>query len=241
MSLCRLVAPGIALACVLACHGAVDAPRRAPRAEPIRPGETCARSSFATGETCPKRDVPASNASSPEGCKSDAECKDGMNGRCVDTGMRSPFGGDRAVRSNLLGAAPPPPPRTRCVYDACFSDGDCGAKSRCECGGEGERNYCLALDSCTTDAACGPNHLCQCGSAPGAANYCVDGNCRADSDCQDGAKCGSGTTGTFCRTPRDVCRSDADCPPLPEASNHCSYAVEQERWECRAIPYPPPG
>lgn len=231
---------GVVMATILSCRGTVDAPRREPHAEAIRPGENCARSSVATGEVCPQRDVPASNASSPEGCHSDADCKQGMNGRCIDTGSREPSGHAR-WGGNLFGAAPPPPPRTVCVYDACFKDADCGPKQRCECGGEVGRNYCLAIDDCTTDAACGGNRICQCGSSVGSANYCVGGNCRGDADCHDGLKCDSGMTGTFCRTASDVCHSNEDCPRLPNASNTCGYLVERSRWECQAIPYPPPG
>ncbi len=240
----KLLPPGLVLVGVLACRGAVDPPRE-PHVEAVRPGETCARSSFAIGETCVRRDVPASNASSPEGCKSDAECKAGMNGRCVKTGADDPSGHaaarDGIRHGNLFGAAPPPPPRTVCIYDQCFNDGDCGAKSRCVCGTEGERNTCRPVDDCTTDAACGANRLCQCNSSAGGANYCIQGNCRTDADCHDGFKCESGIGGTFCRTPNDLCTTSIACPNIPNASNACGYLVEHARWECQAIPFPPPG
>jgi hypothetical protein len=235
----RSIAGPLSFAVVLiaACHG-MDPVAKAPPHDDRRyaPG-SCAPASVATGESCPHRKVPASNASSPEGCKSDSECKYGMNGRCIKTGYGDPSGQGSLQRNNLLGEAPPPPPRTVCVYDQCFADADCPPKQRCACGTDPERNRCIALDQCTTDHDCGPDHQCQCA----ASNYCVGGNCRTDADCPSGLPCRAGGDGAFCRTPADTCHADSECPPAPGQISRCGYTPAQSRWECRLTPLPPPG
>ena len=202
---------------------------------------TCSRSSVATGVACPSKIVPASKASSPEGCKSDADCKDSMNGRCIDT--RSPSSVRYRPTPNLLGEPPRPPPRTRCEYDQCFKDADCDAKSHCVCDGYHHRSYCVPIDACTSDNDCGVNHQCECGSAQsvGAPNVCVMGNCRSDSDCHGGLPCEDSGEGRFCRTAADTCKHHEECKAPPGYVAFCGYTVGKTRWECRTQMMRPPG
>jgi len=243
----------VAVAVIVACGGAgggevVNVPTNVATAssssssatdEQTRPPSgTCARSSVAVGQICPQRDIPPSNASSPEGCKSDADCKTGLNGRCMGLGGRS-----RVTRDarDLLGAPPPPPPRSRCEYDGCVTDKDCGSKMRCVCGADEYRNRCEPIDTCLTDKECGVDHQCQCGRVNGLANYCVEGDCRSAADCANGAACGNGTGPGFCHGLRDKCSKNEDCSTVPEGAAYCGYAMAQHRWQCRVVLPVPPG
>lgn len=216
-------------------------------------GGNCRPSSVATTPSCPKKTVPPSNASSNSGCKSDADCTSGIDGRCVDTGAR--WGAGASLRrtlaaeppspkplhpNNLLSGPPPPPPRTICVYDACQKSTDCGANARCHCGDGGlDRNACVALDSCTTDRDCAAGTLCSCGEE-GGPNHCVAGNCRNDSDCKDGLTCSAAYSGgAFCHTAEDSCKTDKDCDSASYAV--CDTNPSQKGWACRVIPPRPPG
>lgn len=69
------------------------------------------------------------------GCKLDAECTAGLNGRCLVAG---------------LGFA-------ACSYDGCAVDADCGAGGFCDCRDEGGTgaNSCVTGSDCRTDADCG--------------------------------------------------------------------------------------
>lgn len=127
-------------------------------------------------------------------CSSDAECTKGKNGRCAMTG-----GGRMA-------------PRPGCVYDQCFGDGECGAKSACVCGG-----------------------------GPGAGNYCRQGNCATDADCGGsycspsyGLSCGpyGGIHGNYCHTEDDDCTNDDDCPKKGGEHGYCAWHPDAGRWKC---------
>lgn len=103
-------------------------------------------------------------------CTSDAECVDGVNGRC---GF-SRIGGE-------------------CSYDACFSDADCAPDEACSCdGSRGGGNACIdAL--CHIDADCGAYDcspsLGSCGHYfPPVGLYChtAADTCYGDDECVGG-------------------------------------------------------
>lgn len=135
-------------------------------------------------------------------CLLDGDCTTGpgTNGRCV--GRRS-------------GCA--------CSYDACVSDGDCGAGKACDC-----RDAAYPELSATRP------------------NQCVAANCGVDSDCAGGhGYCSptldptcttyAGITGWYCHTTADECLDDSDCthPPSPGPSaGFCVYKPEVGHWAC---------
>jgi hypothetical protein len=103
-------------------------------------------------------------------CRSNAECTQGVNGRCNGNGHDG----------------------WHCTYDQCTDDSQCkgGGVCQCEGGFRADNNVCLT-SSCRVDADCGPGRYCSpslgdCGSYGGVAGYfchepadeCVD-----DSDC----------------------------------------------------------
>jgi hypothetical protein len=129
-------------------------------------------------------------------CKKDSDCTQGKNGRCAFTG-----GGRMA-------------PRPACVYDACFSDADCGGKVECACFG-----------------------------SPGAGNYCMGGNCATDDDCGKsycspsfGTSCGAygGVVGNFCHTDDDECTNDDECrgESTEKQNGFCAFIPEAKKWKC---------
>jgi hypothetical protein len=217
-----------------ACHGAPDPSAPHDTAHPAN--GHCAASSVVTTTSCPKRTIPPSNKSSDRGCKSDADCKNGIEGRCVDSGFRA----DRSLRpsGNLLAEPPAAPPPTICVYDQCTTNADCGAHARCQCGSESSRAACVTLDACSADADCGEAMLCVCGT-DGLPNGCRAGNCRTDADCP-GQKCQGGPSGNFCTTDHDACRERAQCD-APNAYRICDWDRTKKAWGCRDVPPIPPG
>jgi len=212
---------GLLLVLASACRSTSDEPRAdAPVGTSTKPdvrrearAGVCAPSSVTQGTACPERNVPPGTGSSPEGCKSDADCKAGIEGRCV--GQRVTFDEQSrpAERARGLLAGPPPPPlRSQCVYDQCRADKECGANARCECrpGVGTDRNRCKPLDACLGDRDCTADTLCTCGTA-GIANGCSPGNCRTDADC-NGLACEPDSNGArFCRSLRDACSKPTDC------------------------------
>ncbi len=230
----RIAAVTALLVAVAACHGGPDANHGGGDGHPT-PHGTCGASSVVTTTTCTKRTIPASNASSALGCKSDADCKDGRDGRCVKSGI--PEG--RFVRSPLLAGPPAQPPPTICEYDQCTTNADCGQKVRCSCGEGQSRNQCVQLDACLGDADCGPYMLCLCGGG-GSPNQCLAGNCRTDADC-GGATCRSSETGRFCATAADGCKSHDDCRTSSAEYRECSFDRVAESWQCRSVPPRPAG
>jgi hypothetical protein len=127
-------------------------------------------------------------------CKKDSECTAGKNGRCA---MYS--GGHGRVR-----------PHASCVYDKCFKDADCGAKSECVCS----------------------DH-------PGAGHFCRGGDCATDADCGTGycspsfgLGCGAygGVAGNFCHVPADECTNDSEC--TKDGRGYCAFNPEVKHWVC---------
>ncbi len=220
---------------VIACKGAADP---ATTSAPPRTAGHCGASSVVTTTSCPKRTIPPSNKSSARGCKSDADCKDGIDGRCVDSGYRGAAAPARG-NGNLLAEPPAAPPPTICVYDQCTANADCGTKARCACGDDTARAACVPLDACLADADCGEAMLCTCGGS-GQPNTCVAGNCRADADCSAGQKCHGGPSGNFCTTPNDACHERVDCD-APNAYRVCDYDRTKKSWSCRDVPPLPAG
>ncbi len=135
--------------------------------------------------------VDAGAGTAPPECASDPDCTEGLGGRCsIDFGTRDE-------------------PGARCVYDACYEDGDCGARSACVCSG-----------TVTT------------------GNRCLPGNCAIDADCSGGlcspslGDCGAfgGTVGNFCHLDADECTNDDECTEQP--GGYCAWSPEVERWRC---------
>lgn len=242
---------GVVLGLVVACH---HTRARTPQQEGIartRSHGACPASGIHSNGTCPKIDVPSVNASSAEGCKSDAACGDGPSEpRCIENPSFAPerhSGGQARNRGNLFGAAPRPPAPTECVQDACHLDADCSRGFGCECGsGEGaDRNRCIQLDTCLTDADCEKGSRCQCDST--RPNYCMPSNCDTAAEC-DGKACSEsspihwgGQAGRYCRTPKDTCAKDEDCKTPQGRAQQCVYDGAQSLWTCVEIEPPPPG
>ena len=119
----------------------------------------------------------------------------------------------------------------------------CAASGLVASGGTGG-----SLDHCLSDTDCAPKAWCNCGQDVTSAfyqgpNLCAGGQCRVDSDCASGlcspspgSGCGPTTTGRFCRTSHDTCRSDSDCgscahPDSPRPDT-CQYVREAGHWQC---------
>lgn len=100
-------------------------------------------------------------------CRTDADCTQGKNGRCIGGGHSLPT----------------------CAYDRCASDTDCGPRESCNCDAN-EGNACLPAN-CHTDEDCGgrgcsPTHGETCGNMGGAVGfYCHTAHdaCVNDEDC----------------------------------------------------------
>lgn len=207
---------------------------------PTKGAGLCKASSVAQGTTCPTRAIPPGTGSSPEGCKSDAECTQGRDGRCVRAwgeGAEVDAPATDARRANLFAGPPPPPPRSKCVYDECTKDKDCPNGSRCACGsGKGkDRNQCIRTDACLVDGDCGEGKLCHCGQNA-APNACQPGNCRSDADCGNGFTCE-----TYCHSAKDACRESSDCKAPEHMIPICMYLEQTRAWGCKSLVPRPPG
>ena len=111
---------------------------------------------------------------SPDGCKADADCKDGINGRC-----NVHFGG-HGMQFNS------------CDYDRCFADADCKNDGVCVCGSKA--NSCMEPGNCRVDADCGPGGFCTPSWGADAEGACFGysayfcrtprDTCVKDDDCQ---------------------------------------------------------
>ena len=117
--------------------------------------------------TCDRTPRPPGSARSDvQGCKSDAECKSGKNGRC------NTRGGGHSIEANT------------CEYDACFADADCANGGVCACAGTG--NYCLPA-TCRHDSDCGDGGACSpvpgCFGVESFSCHTAKDECVDDDDC----------------------------------------------------------
>lgn len=105
---------------------------------PPRPPELSRPVAVACSKERPPGKPSPDNNENPE-CKVDADCKDGINGRCNEH-----YGGHGFRFSG-------------CDYDRCFSDAECGG-GVCTCSPGG--NYCNPPGNCLTDKDCGAGGFC---------------------------------------------------------------------------------
>jgi hypothetical protein len=119
---------------------------------------------------------PAANEGRPEAdpalnCGTDADCAEGVRGRCED------------FRGSAM-----------CTYDECTADAECtnGGPCGCELAFWSDANTCLA-GNCQVDADCGGEGYCSpsmgdCGSYAGVIGYWChtpEDACTDDADCAD--------------------------------------------------------
>lgn len=128
----------------------------------------------ATATACPVQRGPGNFLSNvSESCGSDADCSDGVNGRCM-----APLGG---AADNV------------CTYDACSTDADC-TNAVCDCRPDAissAPNRCL-IGNCKVDSDCGQGGYCSPSVAfdrvnyPYAGYYCrtAEDRCLNDEDCE---------------------------------------------------------
>jgi hypothetical protein len=107
-------------------------------------------------------------------CQSDADCTDGLNGRCTRYASHWYTDGHASLR---------------CTYDACTTDADCGTGEICHCGeGLGE-NLCVPA-SCRVDSDCDAGY-CSPSITLSGSNTEIEYACHTcEDDCVDDAECG---------------------------------------------------
>lgn len=136
-------------------------------------------------DPCPTDRPPSTPPGTSGSCKTDAECTQGTNGRCLS-----------------VVAGPP-----ACSYDLCAKDADCGQSTgvcQCRAAAEGGANLCRQ-GNCRTDGDCGVTGKGFC--SPSAVN--LDLTCRSgiqvgsfgyfchtpSDECSGDADCTTGPTG----------------------------------------------
>jgi len=138
-------------------------------------------------------------------CHTNADCTDGIAGRCVFDEYEDYLGGD---------------PTMHCTYDACLVDEDCDAGHLCACEVENAfwtsyRGHGCIPGNCATDQDCGAGHLC------------LDDR----SSCMlvvSGRFC---TTATDECDPReDECPDNEDMDPITDGA--CRFDGDAARWVC---------
>jgi hypothetical protein len=126
-------------------------------------------------------------------CTTDADCRSGLNGRCV-------------LELATSGA-------TRlCSYDGCFDDADCPDRQVCACrasGASADANRCVVDGGCRVDADCGPGGAC----SPSYGQLCSFGYfCHTPNDaCVNDADCTASTCAFDPAQKRWRCQIDL-CP-----------------------------
>lgn len=149
----------------------VPANLQSPRASR---GRALGRVADVAPQSCIHERAPATLEASarPSECRQDADCAAGRNGRCL--------------RVSNHGSHGPSLEATRCSYDVCFADGDCGPREVCQCDG-------------------------RAASAVGDGHLCVSGDCASDSDCGAGRYCRRSGRGRFCHSADDECVEETVC------------------------------
>ena len=182
MAIMKRVLAGLPLL-LLACGGATSAPSDAGADVAVVKPPAVHR---VLPEPCPSDRAASPPPGIPGGtCKSDAECTQGTNGRCL---------------SIVLG-----PPS--CSYDLCAKDADCGQSTgvcQCRAATEGGANVCRQ-GNCRTDGDCGVTGKGFC--SPSAVG--IDVTCRSGiqtgsfgyfchtpvDECSNDTDCGTAPTG----------------------------------------------
>lgn len=116
--------------------------------------------------------APLDEGATPTECRTDADCTEGRNGRCLRLSNHGPRG--------------PSLEATVCSYDECFSDADCGPRQMCRCAergpGEPGSGHSCAGGECQVDADCGEGRYCRRGPY---GRYChsLRDECVEETDC----------------------------------------------------------
>ena len=159
---------------------------------------------------------PVGNASSDGGagatidCTLDSECTAGTGGRCSELRSTVWFG------SKSLG--------TRCTYDACTTDDECGSGvCGCDLGFAGQ-NVCLPQGNCRVDSECPQGQVCSF-SSPFVLNS--PGVIETGDERGGGNGVPRESLGWFCTTPGDECRPGERRDGGGEG---CVYGTDQGRW-----------
>ena len=146
----------------------------------------------------PGQDAGAYAANDPSACRSDADCTQGVNGRCL--GGRAGY---------------------RCSYDACMNDAECKDHAVCQCDDGIGSNSCVT-GTCRVDADCGAGGFCSpsqgsCGSYFGVALYACH---QAADECTDDEDCNPKNG--------ETCRFEATVGHWKCSSSHCVGAMVQD-------------
>jgi hypothetical protein len=136
------------------------------------------------GTRCGGNSVPAPEGGAvpdgglPNGCTSDSDCTNGINGRCYCTYTPQ----DSGVVNT-------------CIYDECATDNDCSSGQACDCGplypGSTAQfwRYICTTANCHIDSDCGDGGYCSpsltapCGYVGPFACHTADDECVNDTDC----------------------------------------------------------
>lgn len=104
-------------------------------------------------------------------------------------------------------------------------------------GSDCEFPYCLVeAAGCRSDEDCASGEACACASEEQSVSRCVPASCKTNDDCESG-ECGAriddcrrDLVAFACRTARDECKSDEDCPS--PSHGHCDYDPKAALWRC---------
>jgi len=147
-------------------------------------------------------------------CYPNGECKREER-RCAYRGLESDCTSDADCTALPLGVCKKRILNTRCEYQACNQDQDCGTKQRCACevvNEAFERRVCVPAE-CSGDGDC----------APGAR-------------CLKAGSCGGDALGDYCTTAVDECGNDDDCRSNPGAQGpDCAFSDAERRCTCQPI------
>lgn len=159
------------LACSSASTGGVQ-----PTAETLGLGRVPDVPALACSET--RGSVPLAPEATPTSCRTDDECTERRNGRCVRLSNHGPHG--------------PSHEATMCSYDACFADSDCAPREACICAVRADTEpgtgHVCAGGECAADGDCGDGRYCRRGPH---GRYChaPSDECMEETDCGTGRRC----------------------------------------------------